>query len=301
MFVAKNTNFINRNQHMNFIRHIKASLFVLLGLIAANTHAGVIVDFENFGAGGVNDLMLSSTFQGANTDQNPPSFQTLENTALPASAFGMTGGIRFSGGVLLQNPTETGTMFPDVAGIAVGSVFYATANAPSSDAVPENDSSTNEFPLSQAITISITEAEAVTSVQGILINGLATTPDTLLAEYSISYFSGVDGDVLLNPGATSIGTLPSNQEFGSALFGFDTTTLTGMMMGALITRIEITTPGVQFPGTPDLLEYDFLIDALSFNQPLNPIPVPAAFPLFLSALIGGWLFARPRKPSESIH
>lgn len=269
---------------MKLIFHIKKCLFVLTVLVAGHVQAA-IVDFEEFGSSGSINLGLSQTFAGANT--TPGSRQRLEmlNADMtPFDTFGDVGGITFSGGVLLEDPTETGTMFPDVGGVPVGSVFYGTANAPGSGALP------NPL-LPQTITISITEAEAVTSVQGILINGLATNAQTVLAEYMISYFNGT---TLLNAGNTSIGTLPSNQEFGSALFGFDS-------MGTLITSIEITSSGVEFPGDPSLLEYDFLIDALSFNQPLNPVPIPAALPLFFSALLGGWVFARPRKPSESIH
>ena len=285
---------------MKRILFSKLNALLAAALLASSAQAA-IVDFEEFGSTGSVPLMLSTTFSGANT--TPMSRQRLESVdgmGNPVDSFGDTGGITFSGGVLLENPTETGTMFPDVAGVAVGSVLYGTANAPSSGAQPSPL-------LEQTITVSIAESEDVTSVQGILINGLATTMDTDLAEYFVSYYSG---DTLLNAGSTSIGTLPSNQEFGASLFSFDTMSLAGALMGSLITKIEITSFGVDFPGGTSNActgtgvagcEYDFLIDALSFNETLQPVPVPAALPLFLSALLGGWVFARPRKPSESIH
>ena len=269
---------------MNVIRHIKTGLFILLGIVAGNAHA-VIVDFEEYGSAGSINLGLSSTFQGATT--TPGSRQRLEMvdaTGNPFDTFGdtSTGVISFSGAVLLEDPTETG-MFPPVGGVPVGSVYYATANAPSTNAIP------NPL-LEQTITITITDSQ-VTSVEGILINGLATTMDTALAEYFITYFTDTN---MFTERIGPMEGLPSNQENGAALFSIATS-------GDFINSIEITSPGVQFPGDPDLLEYDFLIDALSFNESLNPIPVPAAFPLFLSALLGGWLLARPRKSSETIH
>ena len=275
---------------MKLIFRIKKCLFVLTALVAGNVQAA-IVDFEEFGSGGSINLGLSPTFAGANT--TPGSRQRLEMQNMdltPFDTFGDVGGITFSGGVLLENPTETGTMFPDVGGVPVGSVFYGTANAPSTGAVP------NPL-LPQTITIDITEAENVTLIEGILINGLNTESIGLdfLTPYTITYSS--NGTELFVDNLD--GGLLSNQQDGSALFSFNSMTM-GSMLGALITEVEITTPGVEFPGDPSLSEYDFLIDALSFNQPLNPVPIPAALPLFFSALLGGWIFARPRKPSESI-
>lgn len=286
------------------IRYSTLSLIVLLTLVANSVTAAVIIDFENFADGGVDDLNLAQTFAAANTAV--PGNQTLTNLAgFPAASFGLTGGITFSGGVLLEAPTETGTNFPDVAGVPVGSVFYATANAPSTSALPSPL-------LSDTITINITAAENVTLIEGILINGLDTESldPNFLTPYTVSYFNN---DSLLFRDDVGGSGLASNEQNGSALFSFDSMTM-GSMLGALITRVEITTDGdtdgdgdidgddnhgIPFGGTNPEFEYDFLIDALSFNQSLQPVPIPAALPLFLSALLGGWVFARPRKPSES--
>ena len=292
---------------MKLTCYLEISLFVLATLVAGNVQAA-LVDFEEFvnGTPGTGDLSLQSTFQMATT--TPGSQQRLEQVdsmGNPLQTFGDSDGISFFGGVLLQNPTAT-VDFP-----AAGSVLYGTANSPTTGA---QTTPPGNLPRTIEINIDTSVGENITLVEGLLVNGLNTDADNPmgmpytneLADYLISFFTD---DPMTAEFVFSLPNLASNEVGGFGIFSFDSTR-EGDAAGNLITRVEVTSPGINFlgdnsicvPGNTNVAcEYDFFIDALSFNQPLNPIPIPAALPLFLSALIGGWMFARPRKPSESIH
>ena len=280
---------------MKIHRFLKSGSLGLLVLFAGNANA-LIIDFENFAT--TPNFNLASTFFNSNT--NTGSLETLTQAGL---GFGTGSAITFSGGVLLQNPTDT-MEFGNT-----GSVLYGTANSPTTGATtnPNNDA------LPRTITINIrpdapmNPGENVTLVEGFLANGLNT--DRIdgatgmlftdeLADYMVSFFTTDENTPEFE---WTMENLVSNQLGGFAIFSFNSEN-EGDGVGNNITKVEITSPGIQFLGPNSDFEWDFLIDTLSFNEALpNPVPVPAALPLFLSALLGGWVFARPRKPSESKH
>ena len=66
-----------------------------------------------------------------------------------------------------------------------------------------------------------------------------------------------------------------------------------------ITMVELTTSGVDFPGGEAVVEWDFLLDDINFVSAMAPVPLPAGLPLFISALLGGLVIARPRKSSDA--
>ena len=280
---------------MKAMVYIRTCLLILAASVVSNAHAAAIVTFDFDQAdlttpnGFLDSIPLSSTFGGVQVvNQNFIDIQTLvPDTQTPGFArFGPNDGITFSGGVLLDNPTFT-------AGIefASGSILYGTAFAPNSgvtptDAVPPASLGLN----SPMITIDITPAEAVTTVEGVLISGLATdgflpgAPDEgELADYVVEFFNGTT-----SLGAIDIPNLePNSQPGSSAVFRFDS-------MGTAITQVIFSTTPLIFDMEVGG-EWDFFIDTIAFNTPIENVPVPAALPLFFSALLGGWVFARPRR------
>lgn len=282
---------------MKLFRYMKTSLFLLLAFITSNAQA-LIVSFEE------QEFRNASTqlFQDANLGGGTQQLVGLnfsENAAIGGS-------IMFSGGVTLINPTETDPILFD------GDVLYGTAFSPSTGAETSPLGPPAELP--SVITIEIDPIDQVNLVEGLLINGLNTDREdgmgnlltTELANYAVSVFTT---DLASNFAITT-GDLPSNLAGGFDLFSVTTEGLMNSIgEDVFITQIQIRAnpsgpvdalgnTGIDFgQGFP---EWDFLIDAVSFNEELPPIPIPAALPLFLSALFGGWLFARPRKPSERI-
>ena len=81
-------------------------------------------------------------------------------------------------------------------------------------------------------------------------------------------------------------------------FGLDTDTLMGSLLGLFINKVEISTPGYDFIGRPEQQEWDFLLSSVSFNEGASPVPLPAALPLFMRALLGGFVAARRKKSSD---
>ncbi len=326
---------------MNLKRTLSFSVFIILACLASSAQA-VIVTFDRSAAdpdlgreaalnvdlgssveifGGV---PVSATFQGI--EVNGPGVAELStltpdaglkldpaddpnNPMLPLvprfpgyARFGDSGGITFSGGAVLENPTETAAIQ-----FASGTILYGTANAPSTgvETVPPS-----VLGLSNEITIDIALGERITSVEGLLINGLNTTGQNFLAEYMVEFFidDGMNpilpdsylirdemnqAGTVVNPtiGSPTI-ELESNQDQGNAIFKYLAPT------GSAITQVLITAIGKDFDpdDMEEILEWDFFIDTIAFNENIeNVVPIPAALPLFLSALLGGWVFARPRR------
>lgn len=253
---------------MNFTRALtKGSLLAIALAFAGNSHA-VIVDFQSTGI-----LDIKSTFNDSNV--TPGSLTTLEGVAFYLDGSiqtPRTDGIQFSGGVLLQNPTEASG-----GGIVVDedSIFYGTAHSPTTNA----DFNDPAYGTSPQIIIEINTVTDVTSVSGLLINGLNTAQvGNDPVEFKVEFFSDIAGNNLLDMWTMSLasGSVPGNANFASD---------TG---GAAIKRVEIS--ATPFSEAPFDGEWDFLIDDIAFNEAV--VPVPAALPLFLSALAGIGLFFR---------
>lgn len=256
---------------MNFSRTLlKGSLLAALLVSAGNSHA-VIVDFQSTGIADI-----KSTFNDSNV--TPGSLTTLQDVAFYLDGSiqtPKTDGIQFSGGVLLQNPTEASG-----GGIVVGedSIFYGTANSPTTNA----DFNDPAYGTSPQIIITINTVTDVTSVSGLLINGLNTAQvGNDPVEFKVEFFSDLAGINSLDMWTMS---LASGSEPGNAMFESDTE-------GANIKRIEIS--ATPFSEDPFDGEWDFLIDDVVFNAAV--VPVPAALPLFLSALAGIGLFFRRKE------
>ena len=186
-----------------------------------------------------------------------------------------TDGIQFSGGVLLQNPTEASG-----GGIIVDedSVFYGTANSPTTNA----DFNDPTYGTEPKIIIEINTLTDVTSVSGLLINGLNTAQvGNDPVEFTVEFFSDLAGTNSLDMWTM---LLASGSEPGNAVFQSDTG-------GAAIKRVEIS--ATPFSESPFEGEWDFLIDNIAFNEAV--VPVPAALPLFISAVAGFGLFFRRKR------
>jgi hypothetical protein len=112
-------------------------------------------------------------------------------------------------------------------------------------------------------------------------------------DYIVNYYSeGVGGlDLLLTQ------NLPAIFDDGASVVGFGLDT---GVLGALINLVEITTSGYQFMNgaRDEPLEWDFLLASVEFGQGASPVPLPAALPLFMSALLGGFVAARRKKSSD---
>ena len=272
---------------MKYFRNILNAVIVLSVLTFSAAHA-VTVNFTN-------------EYAGVTTLQN--NFITADPTDGFENSSSVTfvgGAVEFSGGVALRAPLNsmgsaiTGGVDP---GAETSSVYYGTAFSPTTSII-------NSGLTDPTITIDIDASENFTSISGELVNGLNTNApqnqnrntdpdgdglDPLLASYAIRFFSGSDlldtvmtGDVPFTDGDT---TIP---------FSFESA-----MMQA-ITRVEIMANDVDLNGLDGvgvvLNEWDFLLASVSFEN-TSPIPVPAALPLFLSALLGGYVIARPKRSS----
>lgn len=265
------------------MKYIFKSILLFVPLMISAAHA-LEVDFEaydpeNPNYNGVTNI--SSTFIGANIT-NPTQ-------TLTGDEFGE--GITFSGGVLLLNPVNGTTLMGEtptpINCATCGNVFYGSAASLSTNVIT-NDG----VPMMPTITINIPTAAQINAVSGTFINGLNTsalTPGTFSNDYTITY--------TLDDGSTREESIV-NSEFN---FGMDTESF-GLDISSslmLITMVELTADGVNFPGGLAPVEWDFLLDAISFDSNMAPVPLPAGLPLFISALLGGFVIARPRKPSDS--
>ena len=143
---------------MNYFRHLLSATIIVNVLFISNAHA-LVVDFENYGRNddGSGGIGLLDVFLRTNIDLN----QANSTHRLIGQSFGNTGGITFSGGVLLEDPLDSNAM--PIAGDG-GSVYYGTAFSPETSITTSNYTNT--------LTIDITSAEMVTSVSGSFVHGL---------------------------------------------------------------------------------------------------------------------------------
>jgi len=257
---------------MKNIRKILSATIVLFSLSLNAVHA-FVVDFENFG----DAFDIPSTFVAQ------PDYDTANSTFRLINRFFGNGGITFSSGILLENPTNSDG--DPIVGDG-GSVYYGTAFSPST--------SINTTGYQNLLAINIAQSELITSVQGSFVHGLNTLDldgPGISIDYTVSYF--LDG--VASPVIQSLSAIFSDGD-EVINFGLDSNTLMGTAMGALITGVEIVADGYDFiNSSQDVLEYDFLLGAVRFNEGANPVPVPAALPLFISALLGGLVIARPKR------
>ena len=257
---------------MKNIRKFLSAVIVLISFSVNAAHA-FVVDFENLSV-----LDIPSTFVAQ------PDYASANSTfRLIGIPFGDQGGISFSGGILLEDPTNS-------EGVSIvgdgGSVYYGTAFSPSTSILTTG--------YQNLIAINIANTELVSSVQGSFVHGLNTLDldgPGISIGYTVSYFlEGVASPIVQNLSAI----FTDGDEVVN--FGFDSSTLMGAAMGALITGVEIVADGYDFINSnQDVDEFDFLLGSVRFNEGASPVPVPAALPLFISALLGGLVIARPKK------
>lgn len=294
---------------MKYIRNLISSVLILFLVLISSAYA-LVVDFEEYDPNHPNYngvTTIKSTFVGPNPVTNPSSNAANPANSTQASPVTNSGGpytlgapgstgIVFSGGVLLDDPSN------GVAGQVVsadgGSIYYGTASSPSSGTLTSNIVSlTGEHLYTNTITIDIDPLENVTSIHGEFINGLNTsalvsspTQTDLFADYLVSYFTGDDGDVML--GGTSLDDVGFDNGASLLSFGLDTL----LLSSEVITKVTITALDFSFGGGES--EWDFLLASVSFNEGASPVPLPAALPLFMSALLGGFVAARRKKSSD---
>ena len=264
------------------MKYLFKPILLFVPLMISSVHA-LEVDFEAYDPDSPNYngvTNISSTFIGANIT-NPTQ-------TLTGDVFG--DGITFSGGVLLLDPVNGTTLMGEtptpINCATCGSVFYGSAASLSTNVI------TDEGDLPQTITINIPTAAQVNAVSGTFINGLNTsalTPGSFSNDYTITY--------TLNDGSSQEQSIV-NSEFN---FGMDTESFGLDISSSLlfITMVELTAEGVPFPGGLAAVEWDFLLDAIRFDSNIAPVPLPAGLPLFISALLGGFVIARPRKSSDT--
>jgi hypothetical protein len=262
--------------YMNFSRAlIKGSLLSTLLMLASHAHA-LVVDFESTGITDIRNTYFDSNFSAG-------SLTTLENVAFYLDGSVMAGGadgIYFSEGVLLDNPSML--QEDEIFALTGGSILYGTGESPSTN-TGHNSGLYPGYMPTNTITINIETVEDVTSVGGILINGLNTDLEAGSADYQVELFSGMNLLATLVFNDLESGSVP-----GSANFFYDSGS-------DAITKVVITGLGFDFgsPQNNGPTEWDFLIDNIAFNEAV--VPVPAALPLFLSALAGIGLFFRRKE------
>lgn len=264
---------------MKSLNKITAAVIFSSSVTVSSAQA-FVVDFELYGSlPGVPSAFL-----------DVPDYSSANQTfTLSNQTFG-NGGITFSGGILLNEPVDSSGVPGNTIIGDGGSVYYGTAFSPSTSITTSN--------YQNQLSISIDTAEMISSVQGSFVHGLNTEDidgPGISVDYSVSYtLEGIatpfiqglsavftDGDEVIN-------------------FGFDSNSLMGSAMGALITDVEIVAQGYDFLNSDNnVSEWDYLLSSVRFNEGASPVPVPAALPLFISALLGGMVIARPRKFKQS--
>lgn len=265
---------------MKNFRHLLTAAVIVNACFISSAHA-LVVDFEEFNAiEGLEDVFLrtNTNLEGANPTHR-----------LIGQSFGDNDGITFSGGVLLQDPLNSAQPPSPITGDG-GSIYYGTAFSPSTSITTSNYTDT--------LSIGITTEEAVTRLSGEFVHGLNTRADgqNVLVDYVVNYFNVGLTDAIFTQ---SLSGNPFTDGASVISFGLDTETLVGGLVGALINRVEISAVGYDFVTTDDdVLEWDFLLSSVSFNADASPVPVPAALPLFMSALLGGFVAARRKKSSD---
>ena len=282
---------------MKYFRNILNAVIVLSVLAFSAAHA-VTVNFTNEYAG---VTVLQNNFIDADPTDG------LENSS---SVTFVDGAVEFSGGVALRAPLDSTGLVGNIitggvdAGAETSSVYYGTAYSPTTSIM-------NPGLTDPIITIDIDASENFTSISGELVNGLNTNApqnqnrnkdinedglvdgdglDPLLASYTINFFTGSDGSVPLDTVMT--GDVPFTDGATTIPFSFESA-----MMQA-ITKVQIVANDLDLNGLDEIVEneWDFLLASVSFEN-TSPIPVPAALPLFISALLGGYVIARPRRSS----
>jgi hypothetical protein len=185
--------------------------------------------------------------------ENVPSLSTGPSTfAAAGPAQDITvGGITFSGGVVLGFPTN----FP-AAPFSTPPNLYGTAYFPSESFVGDGS-------LQSTISIVISPSLGITTVEGLLFNGL-----TVPISYTIEAFSG-----------TNVVDSVSFNLAGNWQNGFDVFRLNSG--GLAIDLVTIT---------PDLAggEWDYFIDTIAFGEPIENIlpgiPEPETYAMLLAGL-----------------
>ena len=262
---------------MKYLRHTLSLVAVTLYLSCINSAHAFVVDFEEFA--------ILPTIPSSFTEE-PNLAMANDTLALRNQVFG-SGGITFSGGILLEDPTDSsGDPNNTIMGDG-GSVYFGTAFSPSTSII----TSGYQNPLSINID---TMLDSITSVQGAFVHGLNTDDLDgmgISIGYTVSYF--IEG--VMSPIIQELSAIFTDGD-EVINFGFDTNDLMGSSMGALITGVEILADGYDFINSnQDVDEFDFLLGSVRFNEGASPVPVPAALPLFISALLGGFVIARPRR------
>ena len=261
---------------MNLSRALfKGSLLSILFAFANHAHA-LVVDFESTGISDIKSTYFDSNFSEG-------SLTTLESVAFYLDGSILSGGengIYFSEGVLLENPSML--QEDEILALTGGSILYGTGESPSTNTGHNSGLYPNYMPTN-TITIDIETVEDVTSVGGILINGLNTDLENGSADYQVELFSGMNLLATLVFNDLESGSVP-----GSANFHYESGT-------EAITKVVITGLGFDFgePQNNGPTEWDFLIDNIAFNEAV--VPVPAALPLFISAVAGFGLFFRRKR------
>jgi hypothetical protein len=261
---------------MNNFRKIFSVAIIVNAFFVSSVHA-LVVDFEEYDGIGLQDVFL-----GNNTNLNSANL----THRLVGQSFG-SGGITFSGGVMLQDPLNSMAM--PIVGDG-GSIYYGTAFSPSTSITTANYTNT--------LSIDITSAEMVTNVSGSFVHGLDTrlVGPSELVNYFVDYY--VEG--IVDPFREVLGGQLFVDGADVVSFNIDTATLAGAAMGAFINKVELVSPGYDFipSDRDDIFEWDFLLSSVSFNEAASPVPLPAALPLFMSALLGGFVAARRKKSSD---
>ena len=268
---------------MNNIRRLLSTAILINTFFVCSAHA-LVVDFENYGMNedGTGGIGLLDVFLLGNTNLNSAN----STHRLIGQTFG-NGGITFSGGVLLEKPRNSNA--DPIVGDG-GSVYYGTAFSPTTSI------NTSNYP--DALSIDITSAEMVTKVSGSFVHGLDTRAvgQNELVNYFLDYY--VEGAA--NPFRENLGGQLFVDGASVVSFNLDTSTLAGTAMGGFINKVELVSSGYDFDSSDRdaVFEWDFLLSSVSFNEAASPVPVPAALPLFMSALMGGFVAARRKKSSD---
>lgn len=185
------------------------------------------------------------------------------NAAGPAQTIDVNGVVTFSGGVVLGFP-----IFLPASPFSTAPNVYGTANAPSIGVAADPS-------LTPTISVSISTILGATTFEGLLFNGF-TQP----VSYTIDAYSGsnvVDSVFLpnlesnLSSGFTEFRLSSGGPSITSVLFNPDTTGTSG--------------------------QWDYFIDTIAINQPIETVPLPASAVLFATGLMGWAGIRRLGSPS----
>lgn len=152
-----------------------------------------------------------------------------------------------TGGVVLGNPT----FLPAFAANGTVPNLYGTTDIADPTLLP-------------TLTLTLPAAESVTTVAGVLFNGMA------IEDYTVTAFSGVT-----QLGSITILQMASNLDSGFANFSVISNPANP------ITQLTITTPNAQTNG------WGFLVDSITLTTTsiTNPVPSPGVLPLLITGLI----------------